>query len=697
MPDQVSDGFEKYYAAKLWSLLPEVYRAEDSAEHANGPLRELVGRLGAQAAVLRRSIDRLWEDQSIESCDEWVIAYIADLLATNLVASLDARGQRVDVAKTIYYRRRKGTLPLVEELAANITGWDARVVEFFRRLGRTRHGLDPAFGWPIEVVGPHQEPTLVAAEGLVGTRTRTPAGGWADLRNVYGTLQNRTAFDEFSYTCDVRIGRGATGWHNIPRVGVFLWRLNSIPAVGVTPVGDVDCPDQLTFDPTGRDVPLFAVRNRTYGGTWVSPREQDLPTPIHQPLFRTAFDELYGWGKAIAIFLGDPYPEDVISPGSVSGDPHAFPNAHFVDPERGRVHLAPGTDAAKILVAYHHGSPSTIGAGGFDRRLPGERTTLPQPIQDLTGGGGAFTTAPSSGTIRFRDSRTYVSMPATITIAPGGTLVVAAENRQRPVLRVPAGTTWTFVGQADANGAGSELVLDGLLLCGSDVVLKGVFDKVTIKTCTIDPGESPDGTVPAKAADGAALAPGHLTVEGSIGHLELDRCVLGPLSMDPDPAKAELEVVDIRDCVVQAVLSNEDAIDFRSGTASVLRTTILGRSQFHRIEASNVIFDDVATALDAQEGCTRFCAVADGSQLPRRYEWVPIAPDQELFVSRSFANPAYAQLLESVDDAILLGADNGSEIGAYCREKGPVKARSLLVKFQEYMPVGVTPVLIYVT
>ena len=86
----------------------------------------MVNRIGAQAAMLRRSIDRLWEDQSIETCDDWVIAYIGDLLATNLVASLDARGQRLDVAKTIYYRRRKGTLAVLEEIAADITGWDAQ-------------------------------------------------------------------------------------------------------------------------------------------------------------------------------------------------------------------------------------------------------------------------------------------------------------------------------------------------------------------------------------------------------------------------------------------------------------------------------------------------------------------------------------------------------------------------------------------
>src|SRR5262245_46515437 len=106
MPD---DFFVDYYSAKLWNLVPAIHRALDSEPlepgpqpAGPGPLREMVNRVAAQAAIVRRSIDRLWEDQSIESCDDWAIPYIGDLLATNLVAALDARGQRLDVAKTIY-------------------------------------------------------------------------------------------------------------------------------------------------------------------------------------------------------------------------------------------------------------------------------------------------------------------------------------------------------------------------------------------------------------------------------------------------------------------------------------------------------------------------------------------------------------------------------------------------------------------
>ena len=139
------DRYEIYYADRLWNLLPEIYRVSDSDDFdQKGPLRELCERIGVQMAIVRRGIDRMWEDQSIESCDDWVVPYIGDLLATNLVSGLDARGRRLEVANTIYYRRRKGTLTVLEQIAGDVTGWDVRVVEFFRRMARTRHGLDPA-------------------------------------------------------------------------------------------------------------------------------------------------------------------------------------------------------------------------------------------------------------------------------------------------------------------------------------------------------------------------------------------------------------------------------------------------------------------------------------------------------------------------------------------------------------------------
>ena len=257
-------------------------RCDSNQDGVNGPLREMVNRIGAQAAIVRRSIDRLWEDQSIESCDDWVIPYIADLLATKLVSSYDPLGQRVDVSKTIYYRQRKGTVAILEEIGHDITQWDVKIVEFFRRLSRTRHNFDPPIGLPTETdnstvtsgpvnicgspsISPPAEtngPTgtvLQSAEGLVGTWTHTAIGGTADLRNVYGSSRAQTAFDEFFHTADFRSGQDKTGWQNIPHLGVFLWQLYSYPVPKTTPVPFTGSCGRFTVDPTGREIPLFAT------------------------------------------------------------------------------------------------------------------------------------------------------------------------------------------------------------------------------------------------------------------------------------------------------------------------------------------------------------------------------------------------------------------------------------------------------
>src|SRR5439155_8709940 len=110
---------------------------------------------------------------------------------------------------------------------------------------------------------------LQQAERLIGAATHTGIGGWADLRNVYGASkagstftvydapEGSSAFDEFFHTADFRRGRGHVGWYNIPRLGVFLWRLRSFgldeQVDPTTPVYDATC-KQYTFDPTGRDI-----------------------------------------------------------------------------------------------------------------------------------------------------------------------------------------------------------------------------------------------------------------------------------------------------------------------------------------------------------------------------------------------------------------------------------------------------------
>jgi hypothetical protein len=276
----VQDHFDRYYAEKLWATIPEHYREQDGLADPPGVLRGFIEVLAQQAATLRRSSDRLWDDQFIDLCAEWAVPYIGELVATRMVSALNLRGRRVDVAKTIYYRRRAGTPRILEELIADITGWEGKLVEEFRRLGRMRHGLDP-FPQP-----------------LAGLLTNTPPGGWADVRNANGAELADSPFEEFHHTPDVRRPLGRDGRYGIARLGFHLYRLQSTRLEDITPRPGPN-PGTFNIDPSGRDVPLFTRRHRTDDRErvdweeWISAREWEVPSPMrcrvlnHAPLVLT--------------------------------------------------------------------------------------------------------------------------------------------------------------------------------------------------------------------------------------------------------------------------------------------------------------------------------------------------------------------------------------------------------------------------
>jgi hypothetical protein len=153
------------------------------------------------------------------------------------------------------------------------------------------------------------------------------------------------------------------------------------------------------------------------------------------------------------------------------------------------------------------------------------------------------------------------------------------------------------------------------------------------------------------------------------------------------------------------------AFAFADGTLNLSRCTVMGRVSAHRLQASECILQELTQVDDLQDGCVRFSAWASGSVLPRQYESVAIAQSAPLFTSTDFGQPAYAQLLATADlqrlpqtasstvpqNTILSGAADGSEMGAYARDKNPIRARALLLKLQEYMPANLAPVVINVT
>jgi hypothetical protein len=552
---EVEDGYETYYAERVWQLLPAVYRTADTDSlDAAGPLRELIDRIGAQVAVVRRSIDRLWADQSIETCDDWVIPYIGDLLGTNLVNAVDPRGQRVDVAKTIHYRRHKGTLQVLEELAADVTGWSGHVGEGFRRLARTRHGLDPPVGSAaFPTTSPSDVGQLLQIEGLSGLLTATPAGGFADLRSPHGSALTNTAFDESFHTADLRRGQGACGHFGIPKLLVFVWRLGSFPVVGGSPVAVAGTTNEYAFDPTGREVPLFlppAPPVDDFSEAWAPAREWQVPGPLSASLERAIDDT----GSSPPLPPRPPYP-DTHLPRRYSVGGGGQPAS--ISPERGRF-ATTSTAPATLTVDYQYGFSSAIGAGPYDRDLLGDPPAVPAPEHQVAGGNGldtALAAGGATGTITIADSLTYAALGQASD--PIDALLVRAGPSQRPVLRPPAGASpWVFTGRP-----GAQLVLDGLTVSGCDIVLRGAFDTVRLTACTVDPGTSAPGSPPlAAAVDGRSLAPSRIFVEAdpaapqgqpaAIGALIVDHCILGPIRTR---LGGSVETLTITDSIVQGI------------------------------------------------------------------------------------------------------------------------------------------------
>ncbi|MEH1900973.1 MAG: hypothetical protein V7L04_06045 [Nostoc sp.] len=118
---------------RLYELLPAVYRIRDAEQ--GYPLRDLLRVIAEQVDIVETDITQLYENWFIETCQDWVVPYIGDLIGyqnissygTNAIAHSKQQDNKIlnprrEVANTVRYRRRKGTLALLELLADKVAG-----------------------------------------------------------------------------------------------------------------------------------------------------------------------------------------------------------------------------------------------------------------------------------------------------------------------------------------------------------------------------------------------------------------------------------------------------------------------------------------------------------------------------------------------------------------------------------------------
>ncbi|CAN5743757.1 hypothetical protein BH09MYX1_BH09MYX1_08400 [soil metagenome] len=733
MVDTVAnDRFAIYYSEKLWQLIPEVHRYEDGLGEQPGVLRALVDTIGKQAATLRRSNDRLWDDAFIDLCDDWAISYLGDLVGTRLLSSMNARGRRTDVAKTIYYRRRKGTLLVLEELTRDITGWEGHVVEGFKRLSRTHHALDPL---PQE---------------RLGRVTRTPPGGFPDLRHPRGSQLAYGTFDEFHHMPDVRRNDGGIdGRYAINKLEVHLHRLDAAILTNVVPhrIASAAATAGFTFDPSGRDIPLFMRRRRT---SWRPALEWDLPAPMP---CRVLGDAQYFVTRALAAANPGVVPPELVETlirseqrvddlVAATANPSAtaqFIRAHAIVDECGKSALYPSntpiTDRTEsyaleifdadaqvprelvtagyldpmetttpdfrvvidsvrgrflfveslanplpadeaVRVTYHYGFSGPIGAGGQSRALLGPVT----PTVTRANGGTLVAFDPSD-VVTIADSSTYGIETGT---QDATALVVRAADRQRPYVIIDD-KGWTLVGTGNA-----KLEIDGLWLgnatgASAGITLAGDFERVHLRRVTLDPGGIDAEKNPITAVS--------LVVTGSVKELVIEDSIVGPVVRS---GAGLVETLTITRSIVQVSTATK-AIDVDTGITRLSAVTIFGDVLVHRTESSEAIVVGTMTTINAQDGCFRFGAAGTASTLPRHYQSMTSDDLAGAFHSRHFGHPGYAQLAASAASKLRSGGENGFEMGAFRDLLNPLKLDDLQKKVEEYMPFGLIPIFLLET
>jgi len=214
---------------------------------------------------------------------------------------------------------------------------------------------------------------------------------------------------------------------------------------------------------------------------------------------------------------------------------------------------------------------------------------------------------------------------------------------------------------------------------------------------------APSLTVAGTSASGATINAGL--------RVEIAFSITGPLRL-PEDAEGLWLLDSIVDGLRGSAIAATDSHDQPGPPTTLERVTVFGRAYVKRLPlASEVIFTAPVLAAFCQDGCVRFSFVPRHSRTPRRYHCQPdleVArrPDLESeiigwlapsFTDERYGQPGYAQLRLGCPLQIRTGAEDGSEMGAFCHLKQPQREKNLLLRLEEYLPFGLDPGLIYVT
>lgn len=718
---------------RLYQLLPAIHRMRDAEQ--DRVLQALLRVIAEQVNAVEDGIAQQYENWFIETAADWAVPYIADLIGYRPVTeaghpeNADTPAEealarvlvpRREVANTIRYRRRKGTLALLEGLANDIAGWPAHAVEFYRLLG-----------WNQNINHPHEDRARIV-----------------DLRSMAALDRIDTPFDTTTRSADIRrIDSSRTrGRHNIPSVGVFVWRLRSFPVTRMPAhCAEEYGPHCFTFSVLGQDAPLF---------TRPAPLQEAVsrPMPIRRQPFQDQIGLFHGAGRSLTVWAegwgsfstSQPIPATAIIPADLSDWFYVPPLNHVaIDPVLGRLVFPPSQLPRRgVRVSYQYGFSADMGGGEYPRRIddPSPRDVrLPElvrsePVIYRVGRGeeyprlgdaiGAWRREkPWDAVIEIQESGVYVE-PIVLKVPAQATLTLRAASGARPVIRLLDWQTDLPDSLSIVMGHGSQVTLDGLLITGRGVAVSGperaarppagvplCDSRLRIRHCTLVPGWSiGSDCTPDRPAE-ASLDLFNVRADVAIEH-----SILGSILVREDEVQADPIDLRLTDSILDASDGEALALGALEGRAAhanltVQRCTVFGVIQTHAmILAENSIFNDCVHVARRQIGCMRYCYVPAGCRTPRRHACQPDLVAQAVrekdpiaraalvaaerirvrpaYTDRRYGQPAYAQLSDSCAEEIRRGADDESEMGVFHDLFQPQRAANLAERLDEYTPAG---------
>jgi hypothetical protein len=742
----------------MYELLPAVYRRRDKERTGGGsdlrgadggPLSEFLSIVGEQAIRLREDIESLYDNWFIETCQEWVVPYIADLIGYQLVQSqrLTFFSVRREVANTIGYRRRKGSLALLEMLARDIAGWHARAVELY----------------PLIVAAPSIR--YADADGEA-----TQRGGLVNFHETQDldVLESfNGACNEIAHTVDVRrIGSMRTpGRFKTSNVAVFVSRLKifSVTDALARSQEERGVPHCYTFSALGNDTALFTKpEDETSVAQIAGPlnlpipirrRRLSVPNPkrvgqrgneLGEPPWIVSND-YYGREKSFFIKVGGWRGDDKdieaehIIPADLSGWRYR-PRRGYValDPQLGRIAFHPQERPRDVWVRYHYAFPAELGGGEYKRSLmPCRPKAVSNQVGDASSKCYSVCTHPPTSQgqervfrslqaafekwveerprkaiIEIQDSAVYDEVHArAIRLHHGQELQFRARSGCRPILRFVDRSTGRPESLLIEGEQNSRLELNGLLIAGRGLEVKKCLGELAIIHSTLVPGwdleEDRDGkSLPAEESK-ARVGRASVSLESVGVNVVVSESILGPIQIN-NGSPHQKTILRIENSILDACGDDEPAICGPSAenyAALYLRnSTILGQVHANVIEsADNTIFTQRVHVKRQQNGCIRFCYVAPNSRTPRRYHCQPDLAVAKLegsekerealrvrpiFTSARYGTAAYCQLHYGCAPEITTGAEDQSEMGVFHDLFQAQRSRALQVRLNEYVPGG---------